>query len=137
MEWEERQYHRHMLRVLVLGLLVACSSASYQTVKMVNRTPRAIESIYVYPVGAANHGASRGNLAPGATVDVRVQEGNVEVLAVAAEEHLEGGQRERKQATQILELRTPVELVSHDSNQNILERPGTIGVVFRVLPPPR
>lgn len=123
-----------MLRLLALSVLVACSSAAYQPVKLVNRTPRAIESIYVYPVGSANQGASRGALAPGASLDVKVKEGNVEVRAVAAEEQLDGGVRERKEATQVLELKAPTELVFHDSTQAIAERPGTIGVVFRVMP---
>ena len=122
------------MRFLILGLLVACSSASYQTVKMTNRSPRAIESIYVYSVGASNHGASRGTLAPGAAIDVKVKEGNVEVLAVSAEEQREDGQREKKQASQVLELRSPTELIFHDSTQAITERPGTIGVAFRVMP---
>jgi hypothetical protein len=122
------------MRFLVIGLLVACSSASYQTVTMTNRSPRAIESIYVYSVGASNHGASRGKLPPGGAIDVKVKEGNVEVLAVAAEEKLEDGKRERKQASQVLELRSPTQLIFHDSTQAIAEQPGTIGVVFRVMP---
>lgn len=123
-----------MLRALVLVLCVACSSARYQTVKLTNQTPRAIESIFVFPAGATNHGASRGKLAPGAALDVQIKEGNVEVLAVSAEEQLENGQRERKQATQTLELRGPLSLVFRDSTQTTAERPGTVHVVFRVAP---
>ncbi len=122
------------MRFLALALLVACSPASYQTVKMTNRSPRAIEAIYVYPVGATNQGSSRGTLAPGAALDVKVKEGNVEVRAVSAEETLESGQRENKQATQTLELRAPTELIFHDSTQAITQRPGTVGVAFRVMP---
>ena len=121
------------MRCLVLCFLFACSSASHQ-VKLVNRSPRAITAIYVYPVGASNHGASRGSLATGATLDLNVKEGNVEVLAVGAEEQLENNQRETKQASQVLELRSPTELIFHDSTTPIVERPGTIGVVFRVMP---
>jgi hypothetical protein len=113
---------------------VACSSASYQTVKMTNRSPRAIEAIYVYPAGATSQGASRGTLAPGATIDVKVKEGNVEVLAISAMEKLDSGLREKKQASQTLELRAPTELIFHDSTQPIVDRPGTIGVAFRVMP---
>ena len=127
------QYHRAM-RILALAVLAACSSASYQTVTMVNRSPRAIESIYVYPAGATNQGASRGSLAPGATLGVKVKEGNVEVRAVSATETLDSGLRETKQATQTLELRAPTELIFHDSTQPIVDRPGTVGVVFRVMP---
>jgi hypothetical protein len=122
------------MRFLALALLVACSSTSYQTVTMTNRSPRAIESIYVYRAGAANHGASRGSLAPGATLGVRVQEGNIEVLAIGATEQLESGLREKKQASQVLELRAPTELIFHDATQPIVDRPGTIGVAFRVTP---
>jgi hypothetical protein len=124
-----------MVRFLVLGLLVACSSPSH-TVKMTNRTPRVIESIYVYSAGATNHGASRGKLAPGAALETKVKEGNVEVLAVAAEETLANGQRERKQATQVLELRAPTELIFHDSTQPITTNARSIGVVFRIVPTP-
>ena len=122
------------MRSLVLVLLVACSSTKAHTIKMTNRTPRMIEQIFVYPVGAKSPGASRGKLAPNATTAIDVKEGNVEVRAVAAEEQLENNQRERKEATQILELRSPTELVFHDSTQSA--PPGSIGVVFRVMPAP-
>ena len=122
------------MRSLILVLLVACSSTKAHTIKMTNRTPRMIEQIFVYPVGAKNPGASRGKLAPNATTAIDVKEGNVEVRAVAAEEQLENNQRERKEATQILELRSPTELVFHDSTQSA--PPGSIGVVFRVMPAP-
>jgi len=122
------------MRCLVLCLLVACSSAASHSVKLTNRTPRAIEAIYVYPAGSSNHGASKGKLAPNAAMSIKIKEGNVDVLAVAAEEQLENGQRERKQATQTLELRSALELIFHDSTTTILEQPGTIGVVFRVMP---
>lgn len=122
------------MRCLILCLLVACSSAASHSVKLTNRTPRAIEAIYVYPAGSSNHGSSKGALAPGAAMSVSIKEGNVDVLAVAAEEQLANGQRERKQATQTLELRGPLELIFHDSTTTIVEQAGTIGVVFRVVP---
>ncbi len=120
---------------MILAVLVACSP-SYQTIHLVNRTPRAIEAVYIYPTGAANHGTSRGALAPNAAIDVKVKQGNVDVLAIGAKEKIDAVQSERKEATQTLELRGPLELVFHDSNQRIVEKPGTIGVVFRVIEPP-
>ena len=96
-----------------LHLLVGCS-ASYQTITLRNRSPRAIEALYVYPVGAADHGASRGALARDATLALKVKTGNVEVLAVGAKERVDDGQSETKTASQVVELRGPVELVFHD-----------------------
>ena len=121
------------MRCLVLLLLVACSSATH-AVRIVNVTPRAIAAVYVYPVGAKDPGASKGSLAPNATLDVRVKEGNVEVRAVAVEETLENGQRENKEATQVLELKAPAEVVFHDSTQKVVEQPGKVYAAFRVLP---
>ena len=122
------------MRFLALALLVACGSPAYQTLKLTNRTPRGIEAVYVYPAGATSQGSSRGRLAPGATLDLKVREGNVEVRAVAAMEKIDSGMRERKEASQTVELRGPTELIFHDSTQTILDRPGTIGVAFRVVP---
>ena len=66
-----------MLRVLVL-LLVGCSPTLH-TIKLVNKTDRAIESIYIYPTGSANQGSSRGTLAPNATTEVKQAAGNVDI----------------------------------------------------------
>ena len=123
------------MRYLVLLFLVACYPPKFQTITMVNRTPRVIESVYVYPVGAQSQGASRGRIAPNGSLEVKTKEGNVEVRAVAAEERV-GNQRERKEATQILELKQHADIVFHDSTQTVAEKPGTIGVVFRILPAP-
>lgn len=121
------------MRALVLLLLVACSAATHP-VKIVNVTPRAIAAVYVYPVGAASQGASRGTLAPSSTMEINVREGNVEVRAVAAVEALDNGQRETKEATQVLEVKAPTEVVFHDSTQPVVEQPGKVYAVFRVLP---
>ena len=122
--------------LLVLGL-AACGSASYHTVTLVNRTPRAIEEVYIFPAGGADHGPSRARLLPDATAAVKVKAGNVDVLAVSAKERIDDTQTETKTATQTLELRGPLELVFHDSNQHPpeLARKGTVGVAFRATTP--
>ena len=122
-----------ILAVLVLAVLAACST-TYHTVKLVNRTDRAIEEVYLFPTGATNHGSSRATLAPNASVDVRVAAGNVDVLAVSAKVRVDEKTRETRTATQTFELRGPLELVFHDSNKPPpgLARSGTLGVAFRV-----
>lgn len=47
--------------------------------------------------------------------------------------------RETRKASQTLELNGPLELVSHDSNEKPagIDRPGTLGVMFQVPPPPQ
>ncbi len=127
---------RHSL-VLVLCVVAACG-ASYQQVQLVNRTSRPIASVFIFPTGSANHGASRGTLAPDATLSVKVRSGNVDVLAVSAKIKVNEQQSETRTATQTLELKKPVSLVFHDSNHTPpgLDEPGTIGVVFQVTPEP-
>ncbi|MBA3538335.1 MAG: hypothetical protein H0T79_01790 [Deltaproteobacteria bacterium] len=127
-----------MIRVLLIGPAVAACSPTYQTVRLVNRTDRAIEQIYIYPTGSANHGASRGSLAPNASTAVNVQPGNVDVLAVSAKVRVDETSSETRTATQTIELKGPLELVFHDSNQPPpagLARPGTVGVTFRISAP--
>jgi len=129
-----------LLFVIGLGLglgLGACGSASYHTVTLVNLSPRAIEEVYIFPTGGADHGASRATLAPNATAAVQVKAGNVDVLAVSAKERVDDTQTETKTATQTLELRGPLELVFHDSNQHPpeLARKGTVGIAFRATTP--
>jgi hypothetical protein len=127
-----------VIRLLACVVALAACSASYQPVKLVNRSPRVIEEIYVFPSGAANHGASRAKLLPGGSATVSVKSGNVDVLAVAAKERIDDTQSETKTATQTLELRGPLELVFHDSDQTPpdLTRKGTVGLTFRASTPP-
>jgi hypothetical protein len=122
------------VRCLVLVLLVACYPPKFQTITMTNQTPRVIEAVYVYPVGARSQGASRGKIAPAGTLEVKTKQGNVEVRAVSAEERV-GNEREKKEASQVLELTKHVDIVFHDSNQHVAMKPGAIGVVFTILPP--
>ncbi|MEO8705729.1 MAG: hypothetical protein ABI867_37200 [Kofleriaceae bacterium] len=128
-----------MVRIaLCLVALVACSS-TYHAVKLVNRTDRTIEAIYIFPTGAADHGSSRGSLAPNATSTVKVKAGNVDVLAVSAKIKIDDRVNETRTATQTLELKKPLELVFHDSTQTPpgLERPDTVGVTFRAPAAPK
>ncbi|CAN5896242.1 hypothetical protein BH11MYX3_BH11MYX3_33090 [soil metagenome] len=124
--------------VMLLALASGCGGASYQQVQLVNKTPRPISEVYIFPTGSANHGASRGTLAPDASLAVKVKSGNVDVLAISAKVRVNDTETETRTATQTLELKKPVSLVFHDSTQTLpgLDQPGTIGVVFQVAPEP-
>ena len=54
------------MRGLTFALaLAACGGApALQNVKISNGTNRAIDQFYVYPLGSANHGVSRGKIGP-------------------------------------------------------------------------
>ncbi len=123
--------------VLVLCAVAACG-ATYHQVQLVNKTSRPITDVFIFPTGSANHGASRGSLAPDATLAVKVKAGNVDVLAVSAKVKVSETQTETRTATQTLELKKPVSLVFHDSTQTPpgLDQPNTIGVAFQVPPEP-
>ncbi len=131
---------RTIVSVLVLTISVGLAGcgASYQQVQLVNKTTRPITEVYIFPTGAAQHGSSRGALAPEATLTIKVKSGNVDVLAISAKVRVDATQTETRTATQTLELKKPVSLVFHDSTQTPpgLDRPGTIGVVFQVTPEP-
>lgn len=123
--------------VLVTTLGAACAP-QLATLSLVNRTPRTITELYVFPAGAADHGASRGALAPNASKDLRIARGNVEVLAISERIRVDATSTETRSASQTVELRGPIQLVFHDSTEPPpgLDRPGTIGVAFRAPPPP-
>lgn len=116
--------------LLALALLVACGGPALQAVKLTNGTPRAISEVYVYPLGVASHGASRGSLAPNATLLVQVPGGNVEVEAISAVIELENHQRERRHASSALELTGPAEVVFFDQGAKPALPPRAIGVEF-------
>lgn len=105
-------------------------------VQIVNKSPRPITEVYVFPTGNANHGASKGTIAPEAKLVVKVKAGNVDVLAVSQRVKIDDKQSEVRTASQTLELKSPTVLVFHDSTQTVpgLDRPGTIGVEFQVPP---
>src|SRR5437870_2812977 len=108
-----------MLRVfslLILGL-AACGGAATQTLTMTNRTPRGIAEVYVYPAGAANHGANRGKLAPGASMTVKMKAGNVEVEAISDLIIIDDRTRDKMTASSVMQLNRPLSVIFHDENQ--------------------
>ncbi len=126
-----------MLRVLVI-FLVGCGGAAMQTVRLVNRTDRTIEAVYIYPTAAADHGASRAKLAPNAETKVPVPAGNVDVLGVMEKVRVDATQSETRRATETIELRGPAVVVFHeaDAHPAELNLPGAFGVTFRQTPAP-
>ncbi len=131
-------------RLLLLAAVAGCGGASYQTIKIVNQTDRDIPEIYVYKMGAKDHGKSVGSLQPGAASQVKVQAGNVEVLAYSAKMQIDDHTRDRPEASQDVELDRPIELIFFDSGSPpaaAAGNPNVIGVEFRVpvgkpSPPP-
>lgn len=119
---------------ILLLSLAACGGAAMQTVQLVNRTPRTIEEIYVYPQGAVDHGKSRGALAPNASTSVQVKQGNIEVLAVSAKFQLDEHTRDRPSANVDVELKAPAQVVFFDDGHQPAEigRPGVFGVTFQM-----
>lgn len=113
-----------------------------QTIQLVNHTPRAIEEVYVYPTGAANHGKSRATIAPNGSTSLQVPQGNVEVLAVSAKFQLDEHTRDRPSASQALELKGPVSVVFYDPGEKPTElgQRGVFGIEFQMpktnRPPP-
>ena len=129
-----------ILAILALGPgFAACGGPALHQVQLVNKTPRTIAEIYIFPTGATDHGASRGSLAPNASSTVKVRAGNVDVLGVSEKIRVGDTHNETRTATQTLELKGPLELVFHDSDQTPpdVQREKTIGVVFRTPPAPQ
>lgn len=125
----------------ILFVILACVSAcaaKLQTVSLVNKTARPIEAIYIYPIGATDHGASRGSLAPDASTQVSIKAGNVEVMALSAKVKIDEHTRDQPTATHGLELTGPLQVIFYDvtSKPPGLDRPGVIGVSF-TLPAPK
>src|SRR3954466_9233158 len=106
-----------MLRLLLILGIAACGGAQTQTLTLVNRTPRGIAEVYVFPAGAAAHGASRGKLAPGATMTVQMKAGNVEVEAISNLIIVDDHHRDKMTASSTLQLNRPLQVVFHDENQ--------------------
>ena len=109
-----------------------------QTIKIVNKTDRQIEAVYVYPSGAPDHGASRGALAPQQSTQITIKGGHVEVSAVSAKIKFDDHHRDQPTASQSLELTHPVEVDFYDSTAKPegLDRPNVIGVSFVINTPP-
>ncbi len=124
--------------LIFLLTLAACGGPATHQVTLVNKTPRTIAEVYVFPAGAANHGASRGTLAPNATLAIKVRGGNVEVLAVSEHTKINLTESETKRASSTIQLVRPVQLIFHDSDQPAppFEAKDQIGVTFRITKEP-
>lgn len=120
--------------IMLLIAVAACGGPATHRVTLVNQTPRTIAEVFVFSPGAANHGASKGSLAPGASLVIQVRGGNVEFLAVSEKVKVNQTESETKQASSTIQLVKPVQLIFHDSDQPppAFERKDQIGVTFRV-----
>lgn len=128
------------LALLVLCFVLGCGAGKQQTLTIVNRSPRPITEYYIYKVGSADHGASRGKIEPNGQVVVKLPIGNVEVLAVSDLVVLDAHTRDRYSASQAVELkRTPMQVIFHDSTDTPpgLDAPGVLGAPFHVKDAPR
>ena len=106
------------MRFLLIAIAAcACGGGHLQTIRIVNRTDRPIEELYVYPMNA-DHGASRGSLAPNASKQVEMPEGGVSVTGVSAHLQVDDLTRDRPSASVTIELRSPTEVVFHDQGHN-------------------
>ncbi|MCX5748197.1 MAG: hypothetical protein NT062_37540 [Proteobacteria bacterium] len=119
-------------KIAVAVALLAGCGPQLQSIRLVNRTDRAIEELYIYPTGAANHGASRGTIAPNATTQLSIPRGRIEVLAVSAKVAIDPHVTERRTASSAIELGRPIEVVFYDEANRPagLERADVIGVSF-------
>ena len=128
-------YDARVKLALVFLVLAACGGAPLQTVQIMNRSPRPITELYVYPAGAANHGTSRGTVAPNGSTEVKVKQGNVEVLAVSSKLQVDEHTRDQPSASGTLELKGPAQVIFYDEDAKPpgLDRPGVFGFAF-VIP---
>lgn len=118
------------LVLLVSGAVAACGG-TYHRVTLMNATTRPIEETFIYPMGAAAHGASKGAIEPGGSLQVEVEQGNVDVLAVSAKVKLDATTNERRSASGTLELKAPMEVVFYDSSSVPPgDGPGQLAVPF-------
>jgi hypothetical protein len=123
-----------MLRFLLIAVaLVACGGPAMHNVQLVNKSPRTIAEVYVFAPGSQNHGASRGSLAAGASMNLRLKGGNHEILAVSEKIYLDDKVRDVYQASSTIQLVRPLLLIVHDDGQSPpdLKNKDAIGVTFR------
>ena len=122
----------------IIAMLTACGGAAMQTISLQNSTERTIKELYVYPVGAKDHGKSRGSLAPNTGTQVTMPAGNVEVYAVSELVKIDDHHRDVPTATQALELKGPLRVVFFDNDNRPAEvaKPGVVGVTFVVAKKP-
>lgn len=136
-----------MLKTLVIAVAIAACGgktgvykndyAGSITLTLVNASPRQIESVFIYPMGTTERGASWTSIAPGATTTVKIRSGNFELVAVSAKRNIEEHLRERPEATTMLELKGDQKLVFHDEGQAPpgVDAKGTLGVTFMISAP--
>ena len=133
-----RRWYNGCVKALALILLAACGGAQLQTVTVVNRSSRPIQELYVYPVGAANHGTSRGSVAPNGQTEIKVKPGNIEVMALSAKLQVDEHTRDQPSASGDLEVSTqrPAQVIFYDDGSTPppeASRPGVFGFAF-VIP---
>jgi hypothetical protein len=133
-------YVRAMIRsipVVVALVLGACASTRSYTIQVVNKTPRTIEQLFVFPPGQAR-GASRAKLAPNAATTLTLQAGAHEIYAISERIVHDDNTRETPEASRTIELRGPLEVVFYDSDAEPpgIKGPNTRGISFKVRPPP-
>jgi hypothetical protein len=80
-------------------------------VQLVNKSPRKIAEVYVFSPGSQSHGASRGSLEPGASMNVKLKKGNHEILAVSEKIYLNDTTRDVYQASSTIQLVRPLLLI--------------------------
>ena len=126
------------VKAALILVLAACGGAPLQTVQIKNASPRPITELYVYPAGATNHGTSRGTLAPNGSTEVKVKQGNIEVLAVSSKMQVDEHTRDQPSASGTLELKGPAQVIFYDEGATPpgLNNPGVFGFEF-VLPKPK
>lgn len=130
-----RRWYNGYVKALAFLVLAACGGAPLQTVQIVNRSSRPIQELYVYPVGSANHGTSRGSVAPNGQTEVKVKAGQVEVMALSSKLQVDEHTRDQPSASGDVELRGPTQIIFYDEGSAPpgLDRPGVFGFAF-VIP---
>jgi len=130
-----RRWYNAYVKALAFLVLAACGGAPLQTIQIVNRSSRPIQELYVYPVGSANHGTSRGSVAPNGQTEVKVKQGNIEVMALSAKLQVDEHTRDQPSASGDVELRGPSQVIFYDEGAAPpgLDRPGVFGFAF-VIP---
>ncbi len=119
------------MRAPLLALLLAgCGGATAVNLKLTNGTDRPIDQVFVYQLGAGDHGVSRGIILPHATMTVKVS-GNIEVQAVSAVINVDAHTHERRQATTGVELKSLDEVVFYDEGQKPPIPAKGLGVQFQ------
>jgi hypothetical protein len=133
------------MKIMTCALVLAAGCGGgmhYETVHLVNKTARPISDVYIYMLGAADHGTSKGALQPEGAADVKVPRGNVEVMAMSAKVEIDAHTRDQPSVTQDLELESPTTVIFYDvaHKPDGIDRPGVVGIGFTLaksneLPP--